>query len=225
MKSMAKIAKKEVIPQPFWFRLELRCRKLESLGLKRDRGLDLTERFDLPSTGPLEGLDPWAKVRAAWSSSGLGLSFVVESDSPTRNLNNPSFFRGVHIWIDTRDARDVHRATRYCHRFTVEVKPRGEKSIDVLCTQRPINRALAESSIAPSDRIEAIGFRLPKGYRVDLFFHADALNGFDPETNRRLGFCYMAQDPTRPAQYLGVSNEFPIAEDPSLWSILELVDD
>lgn len=222
---MAKNAQKEVIPQTFWFRFELRCRKLETLGLKPVRGLDLDDRFDLLATDPLDGLAPWAKIRSAWSEQGLGLSFEVESDSLTRNLNNPSFFRGVHVWIDTRDARDVHRATRYCHRFSVEVKPKGAKSIDVFCTQRPINRALAEASVAPSDRIEAIGVRSPKGYRADLFFHADALNGFDPETNRRLGFCYMAQDPTRPAQYLGVSNEFPIAEDPSLWSILELVDD
>jgi len=42
-----------------------------------------------------------------------------------------------------------------------------------------------------------------------------ALNGFDPETNRRLGFAHQVTDPEREDQFLGVGREFPIAEDPS----------
>ena len=53
---------------------------------------------------------------------------------------------------------------------------------------------------------------------------AEALNGFDPDTNRRLGFAYQVTDPDRGDQFLGVGREFPVAEDPSLWATLELRD-
>ena len=62
------------------------------------------------------------------------------------------------------------------------------------------------------------------GYRLELFFPAEVLHGFDPETNRRLGFAYAVNDPDRGEQFLGVGREFPVGEDPSLWSVLELRD-
>ncbi len=222
---MAKNAKKEVIPQTFWFRFELRCRKLETLGLKPVRGLDLDDRFDLLATAPLDGLAPWAKIRSAWSEQGLGFSIEAESDSLNNKLLDPSHYRGLDLWIDTRDARDVHRATRYCHRFQITVKPKGEKSLAVLCVRKSMNIAINQPPPPPSAPIETIAFRYAEGYRVDVLLDSDMLTGFDPETNRRLGFCYSACDPTLPVQLLGVAGEFPYHQDPSLWSILELVDD
>ena len=57
---------------------------------------------------------------------------------------------------------------------------------------------------------------------MEMFLPAEALHGFDPETNRRLGFAYLVTDPDREDQYLTVGREFPIGEDPSLWATLEL---
>ena len=91
-------------------------------------------------------------------------------------------------------------------------------------SRRPIQRALAE---APAGRIEAISARAERArgaWRLELFLPAEALHGFDPETNRRLGFAYQVSDPDREEQFLGVGREFPIGEDPSLWSTLELRD-
>ena len=51
-----------------------------------------------------------------------------------------------------------------------------------------------------------------------------ALNGFDPDTNRRLGFAYQIADHVHDDQFLGVGREFPLGENPSLWSTLELRD-
>ncbi len=49
------------------------------------------------------------------------------------------------------------------------------------------------------------------------------LNGFDPEQNPRLGFYYAVRDAELGEQVLSVGSEFPYWEDPSLWSVLELV--
>jgi len=73
-----------------------------------------------------------------------------------------------------------------------------------------------------SDAVLARAEKLKKSWRLELFFPAECLNGFDPETNRRLGFAYQVSAPDREGQFLGVGREFPVGENPSLWSTLEL---
>ena len=65
---------------------------------------------------------------------------------------------------------------------------------------------------------------LRKAWKLELFIPAAALNGFDPETNRRLGFAYQVADYVRDDQFLGVGRDFPIGENPSLWATLVLQD-
>jgi hypothetical protein len=74
--------------------------------------------------------------------------------------------------------------------------------------------------------LQARAERLKTGWRLELFLPAAVLHGFDPETNRRLGFAYQVSDPDpeRQDQFLGVGREFPVGENPSLWSTLELRD-
>ena len=78
---------------------------------------------------------------------------------------------------------------------------------------------------ADPDAIRSFAERTRTGYRLELFLPASALLGFDPETNRRLGFAYRVTDPDRGDQFLTVGREFPIGEDPSLWATLELIDE
>ena len=61
------------------------------------------------------------------------------------------------------------------------------------------------------------------GWMLELFLPAEALNGFDDETNRRLGFAYQIADHVRDDQFFTVGREFPVGENPSLWSTLELL--
>ena len=49
------------------------------------------------------------------------------------------------------------------------------------------------------------------------------LHGFDPEQNPRLGIYYAVRDTELGEQVLSVGSDFPYAEDPTLWSVLELV--
>ena len=61
------------------------------------------------------------------------------------------------------------------------------------------------------------------GYLAEVFLPAGALNGFDPDQNPRLGFFYAVRDLELGEQLSSVDAEFPYWEDPSLWSVLELV--
>jgi hypothetical protein len=198
----------------FWFRLAVPCRRIDGLprsgGEGRDRLLDLPAACRLPTTAPLDGLAAWADVRVAWNPGGLAIAVEATArPGAARGEDRPEEMDGVQVWIDTRDTRDVSRATRFCHRFTARLRGLGSRGVlGVEVAQRPIARAIADAPIA----------------RPELFLPAEALHGFDPETNRRLGFAYQVSELDREDQFLGVGREFPVGENPSLWSTLELRD-
>lgn len=218
-----------LIPQSFWFRLSVPCSKRENLPRKGTSGrlLDLPESSRLVATPLLEGKAPFADVRMAWNPGGLAVQ--VEVSGKTKKIRYDPFLAeasdGVQLWIDTRDTRDVHRGTRFCHRFSAVLVPdKTTKSVSVQFDQRPIHRALADAPLAKPGAIQARAETLKDGWRIELFLAAEALNGFDPETNRRLGLAYQVTDPSQGDQFLTVGRDFPVAEDPSLWATLELVD-
>ena len=66
-------------------------------------------------------------------------------------------------------------------------------------------------------------FRTKGGYRLEAFLPAAALAGFDPEQHPRLGVSYAVRDQELGDQFLSVNGDFPFADDPSLWAVLELV--
>jgi hypothetical protein len=224
-----------LIPQAFWFRPALNCRRVN--GLPRDPRapgllLDLDPSCILPTLSTLEGREPWFEPRAAWNDAGLALALTAHTDAlqqPTPDPADPAdSSHTVQIWIDTRDTHDAHRASRFCHRFGIDLRPgRAPGSLEPRITQKNIARALAEPPRARLDAILARASILsrPTGWRLELFFKAEALNGFEPETNRRLGLLLLVSDARHGELFLGgLGREFPIGEDPSLWPKLDLID-
>jgi len=213
-----------LLPQAFWFRVALACPKVEDIPRSKGRLLDLPASHALPDLGELEGRASWTKVSVGYNATGLGVAFELLdkagpiSPEPERLSGSDS----VQVWIDTRDTRNVHRATRFCHRFVATIIPAKGRALDVVVAQKPIARAVADAPTAASGSVQARAERTLSGWRLELFFPSPTLHGFDPETNRRLGFAYQVTDPERGDQFLGVGREFPIGEDPSLWASLVL---
>ena len=212
-----------LLPQAFWFRTAFPCRRVEGVPRAKGRLLDLPEECALPDLGAWEGRPSWATARVGWNEAGLAVAFEV---SGKVGEISPDWGRadGVQLYVDTRDARSIHRATRFCHRFAATVKASAGRALAVEVASKPIARAVADAPTARPQVIAARAERTVSGYRLELFFPAEVLHGFDPETNRRLGFFYAVNDPDRGEQTLGVGREFPVGEDPSLWSVLELQD-
>lgn len=217
-----------LIPQAFWFRVALDCRRLDGMPKDKTRLLDLPESCTLPSFRQLDHPIDWARVRAAWSPEGLGFSFELTEKVGQISSGESNLIAGdsVTLWIDTRDTRTIHRATRFCHRFHFAISSvSGTKSLKVTASQKEIARAQADAPTAPSGSISARAERILNGWRLEVFLAAAALSGYDPETNRRLGFNFEINDADRGAVNLGVGREFPIGEDPSLWGTLVLTDE
>jgi hypothetical protein len=223
---MSKSMTTPLLPQAFWFRMAVSCPRVEDIPRPRGRLLDLSEACALPDFGELEGAPSWVKVRAGYNASGLGLAFeLLDKAGPiSPEPGRSSGIDSVQIGIDTRDTRNVHRATRFCHRFVASLRPSKGRALEVDVAQKPIARAVADAPMSGRDLIQARAERTLSGWRLELFFPSESLHGFDPETNRRLGFMYQVTDPDRGEQFLGVGREFPIGEDPSLWASLLLTE-
>jgi hypothetical protein len=214
-----------LLPQSFWFRLAVPCPRVDAVprtGGKRL--LALPDACRLPQTALLDGKTPWAEVRVGWNPNGLAVEVEAEGKLDAfSNDDRPEANHGVQLWVDTRDTRNVSRATRFCHRFDAKLlRGSGKEGLRVAVQQRPIARAVADAPIGKSQSIESRVERLKNRWRLELFFPSESLHGFDPETNRRLGFAYQVSDPDRGGEFLGVGREFPVGENPSLWSTLEL---
>lgn len=219
-----------LLPQAFWFRLAVPCHRIDALPrpVAKGRLLDLPAACTLPATSRLDGRDPWAEVRVAWNPNGLAFAFEVTGKAGpiVRDPVLPDASDGVQLWIDTRDTRDIHRASRFCHRFVALLSPTPKgSSPTVELAPKPIHRAQADPPRIRAEVLQGRAETIRGGWRLEIFLPAEALHGFDPETNRRLGFAYQVNDPDRGAQFLGVGRDFPIGEDPSLWSTLELRDE
>ncbi len=217
-----------LLPQAFWFRLALPCRRIDDLPRRRSKGplLDLPESCRLPETTRLEGQPALADVRVAWNPKGLAVAVeVIGKTGPiVHDRLLPEASDGLQLWIDTRDTRDIHRASRFCHHYSATLNP-SRLGLTVDFRLRPIHRAQADPPGVQAEKVLTAAQKTRHGWRLEVFLVADALHGFDPETNRRLGFAYQVTDPGRGDQFLGVGRDFPIGEDPSLWSTLELRDD
>jgi hypothetical protein len=216
-----------LIPQAFWFRLAIPCVRVEGIPKPKGGMLDLPQANLVPHFAQLDGKPTWAIVKAGWNPRGLGVSIEVSGKiSPlAHDPFHPEICDRVHLWIDTRDSRTVHRATKFCHHFSVELIPskRGPE-ITAQVSQHKIPRAQADSPQFNPASIQARAEPLRKGWRLELFFPAQALHGFDAEVNRRLGFYHQVTDADRGDQFLAIGRDFPIGEDPSLWCTLELRD-
>jgi hypothetical protein len=217
---------KPIVPQPFWFRFALPCARIEGIPRSTAAGrlLDLPESSELPDFSQLEGGSSWARVRAGWNPGGLGIEVLAEGYSNEQlSRSRPEGFATAQFWIDTRDTRDIARATRFCHRFKAELRASNlGDELAVKVAQLPIAQAKASPPMFSPHLVAARANRSRSKWMLEVFWPAQALNGFDHETNRRLGFAYQVADGVREDQFLTVGRGFPVGENPSLWSTLEL---
>ena len=185
---------KALLPQAFWFRIAASCPRLDEMPRPdgRQRLLDLPASCALPdgaATGGACVRGPRSASRgilAAWGSPCMAEGLSDPQLAPDR----PEGFADVQLWVDTRDTRDVSRATRFCHRFAASLRlAMPGRKLEVEVVQRPIARAVADAPMSQAGLIESARRARPRpAGSLEVFLPAQALNGFDPETNRRLGF-------------------------------------
>ncbi len=211
-----------LLPQRFLFRFAAPCRYREKLWT--NEGLALDESFRLPALAELEGRPQFADLRTAWNRQGLAFVVIVEPKrmKPWCRREQPDDSDGLHLWIDTRDVHNVHRATRFCHQLYFLPAGGGGKHDQPVAGSVTIHRAQANARAIVPDELKLLASVGKDGYRLDAFIPAEALTGFEPDEHPRLGFQYAVKDRELGTQTFAAGAPLPYDQDPSLWATLEL---
>ena len=212
-----------LLPTRFLFRFAASC--LYHAGLGAQAPGELGPEHRLPSLGELEGQRSFADVRAAWSEAGLAFSVRVEGK------RHPNWCRegkledsdALQVWIDTRDTHNIHRASRFCHRFIFLPAGGGRNHEEPVADQLLVDRARENANPVRPGQLRVACEKRLGGYVLSAFIPAAALTGLNPADHPRLGFTYFVFDRELGQQYFSLGSEFPFASDPSLWGTLELV--
>jgi hypothetical protein len=215
-----------IVPYRFLVRIAHPCPYHKAMPLDdEDHVVVLPETARLNNFADLDGAKNFADVRLAWNELGLGVQVTVNGKDqlPAGDIDRPRGSDGLTLWIDTRDARAGHRATRYCHQFHLLAAGGGPDKSDPAFTQTKINRALQDAPLCNPADVPFRGERIKGGYRLEAFLPAAVLTGYDPEQHSRLGVYYAVRDQELGDQHLSVNADFPFWDDPSLWGTLELV--
>ena len=214
------------VPSRFLVRLARKCLNHPNVPLaKGDALLDLSSEFSIASLCVLDGQEEFAELRICWNAQGLGFQATItgKKQPPEGDNTRPRSSDGITIWIDTRDSRSSHRATRYCHQFHFLASGAGPDREDPCFVQSKIHRALQDAPFCNPSEIMFRCTNEPSGYFMEAFLPSQALAGYDSEECPRLGVCIQVHDRELGDQIYDSTLDFPFSEDPSLWSQLILV--
>ncbi len=163
-------------------------------------------------------------VAAAWNPKGLGFVFRV-SGKPEACAGSSSDVKRsdcVLIWIDTRPAGNVHRATEYCHHFAClpsDDHAGGAPSVVV----QPIAQQRIQRIESNPDKMTCRTHSKKDGYELEVWISGEQLYGFREISDLgKVGFYCVVQDTHLGDQPLVVGDDFPTSYDPATWVQLEL---
>jgi hypothetical protein len=212
-----------LLPASFLFRYSVPCFYLPEANGSPGRALG--EAYRLPNFTPLDGGPEGPEVRAGWNESGLTLSLEVtgKRQLPWCRDNRIEDSDGLHVWIDTRDTHNIHRAGRFCHYFVFLPTGGGGRLDEPVAEQLWLNRARENARAVRPGMLRAVGEKRRDGYFLEVRIAAAALTGFDPSEHPRLGFTYCVTDREIGLRTFNCGPEFPFRDDPSLWATMELV--
>ena len=212
-----------LLPPRILFRFSIPCLHLAP-SLWTPRGVQLGEEYRLASFAELDGSPQFADLRMAWSETGLVFNLRVSGKRQSLWCRESQMddSDGLHVWIDTRDTHNIHRAGRFCHRFAFLPTGGGRRLEEPAAAPLLINRARENPKPAEAKHLKVRSEKRIDGYLLEAFIAAEALTGYDPAASPRLGFTYSISDRELGLQTFSVGDEFPYQEDPSLWGTLEL---
>jgi hypothetical protein len=197
----------------------------------KEGGIQLGESYRLMNLAELDSGTPdrepaFADVRAAWGLEGLVFNVTVDGkkQAPWCREGRLEDSDGLTVWIDTRATLNIHRASRYCHRFVFLPAGGGRGQNEPLADQLLINRARENARPVRPRELQVASKVIKNGYWLAAFVPTAALGGWDSQQHRQIGFTYAVFDRELGRQTFATGSAFPFEEDPTCWAVLELVE-
>lgn len=212
----------------FLFRFRFSCKHIPKAWT--GKGCDLDETYRLPNLAELEtNSNPETvsqpfELRVGWNNTGFAFSLFVfdKKQRPWCRTMHPEESDGIQICLDTRDIKDIHRATRFCHRLIFLPTGNGHSQTAPGVFWLPIHRAKDHPNSIDLEKIKLHNRIETNGYRLDVWIPSDVLTGYDPQEHPTLGFHFVLIDREHGNKFFLVEPPFPYDQDPSLWGTLEL---
>lgn len=176
--------------------------------------------YGLPNMSSLAGEEQFADVALGWNLEGLEL--FVNVKSPLNGAKYPAIKDGdsFELFLDTRDVKTSGYNTRFCHHFFfLPESVEGQRAGEITRFRTEDTHELCD----PSELQVKMETKW-RGYQLHLFIPKECLHGYDPEQFDRMGFTYRINRLHGSSQHFSVSSDdYPIEQQPSLWSSLRLV--
>jgi hypothetical protein len=211
--------------KPFLYRFRFPC------GYVPAESAALNETYQLPNVNGLEDSALQSGLpfdfRIGWNETGLLFSLIVSSKKqpPLCLATQPDESDGIQICLDTRDIKDIHRASRFCHRLLFMPLGRGQDRSQPAAVWLPIHRAKEHPNPIDLFQIKMQSKVSAAGYQLNVFLPGRVLTGFDPVEYPNLGFHFAVMDKEYGNSYFLVAPPLPYDQDPSLWGTLSMVKD
>ena len=168
---------KALLAPTFLFQFATSCRYRKELGA--EGGIKLGEEHRLPSFGELEGRPLFADLRAAWNEEGLAFVLQVagKQQAPWCRASRVEDSDGLQVFLNTRDAQNIHRASRFCHRFVFLPSGGGNRADQPVAEMVKINRAQQSPRAIRAGLLRVESAQREGGYTLHAFIPATALTG------------------------------------------------
>ena len=189
----------------------------------------LDETYQLPNVSQLEDTDMQDKLpydfRVGWNVTGLFFSLTVSKKTQSLwcRTSQPDESDGIQVCLDTRNIKDVHRASRFCHRLLFMPIGGGRDQMHPTSFWLPIHRAKEHPNPIDLSQIKMQSHVSADGYRIHVFLPGKILTGFEPDEYPNLGFHFVVMDREYGNNYFLVAPPLPHDQDPSLWGTLTMV--
>lgn len=209
-----------VLPKRSFFRFELTVPRLERPP-KADGNLrDWNAAHRIPPLIEIEGSEAIADAYWGWNEDFLAVAFEVPNRRGKPVCEPKHWWKkdGIRVCIDTRDARDVRRATRFCHLFYILPVGGGPARSDPVVGLHRMSRAKEPPATVDVSRIRLGVHVRADRYAVEAVFPAEVLSGWRPAEHPRIGFFYKVKDSQRGPQHLTATDDLGWNVDPSTWA-------
>ena len=189
----------------------------------------LDETYQLPNVHRLEDSELQSPLpfdfRIGWNETGLQFSLTVseKKQSVWCRTTQPDESDGIQICLDTRDIKDIHRASRFCHRLLFMPVGKGQDQSQPAVVWLPIQRAKEHPNPVDLSQLKMQSDVFAGGYGLRVFLPGKILTGFEPLEYPNLGFHFVVMDREYGNNYCLVAPPLPHDQDPSLWGTLSMV--
>lgn len=183
------------------------------------------KRYLAPPLIELEDKQPFADVYWAWNDDGFYAAFDVPNRGGPPVCDPEAWWKldGIRLGIDTRDARENKRATRYCHLFYALPVGGGKKRDQPIVGIHRMSRAKEPPPAIDLTQIRLASHVERNRYALEIAIPTECLNGWNPAEHPRIGLFYKIKDTRLGEQHFSATDDLGWNADPSTWATGVLV--